>query len=535
MAHMSMESAQLKVAALVVGAGPAGLACAIQLARRSAGTRQILVLEKAAQLGGHLLSGAVLRPEALRRLLTPEEFAGLPLGPAVVRDTFHALLPRGSIRLSFLPPNMRMRGLPLVSVAQLGRGLGRIATNLGAEILVGQTADALVWDGDRVAGVVSGGERILADATVLAEGPAGLLTRELLARRPELAGPNLQTHALGLKEIVEVPENPAAVGTVIHTFGYPLGLGDYGGGFVYHVDATHVALGLAIALDYRQPALDPHELFRRWKRHPFVQRRIAGGQVVEYGARLVPEGGWHSLSRLAAPGAFIVGDAAGLVDAMELKGLHLAVASGQAAAEAILNGRDLRLEDVAGAEELRRTANYRAAFRAGLPLGMVAAGLAWLSGGRVPWGRLPQRDERSCLRPVAGPLPPGAPPPEGPLDLGLDSDLYLAHLTSDRRRTHRDPRRRHVPRMLPALRRPLRAVLPRRGLRGRCGRRGHSRPAGKLPAMPLLHPQVPVRQHPLGNAATRRRPRSPQHLGAGPRRKRSCTGRQEFAKVRAVV
>jgi len=428
MAHMSMESAQLKVAALVVGAGPAGLACAIQLARRSAGTRQILVLEKAAQLGGHLLSGAVLRPEALRRLLTPEEFAGLPLGPAIVRDTFHALLPRGSIRLPFVPPNMRMRGLPLVSVAQLGRGLGRIATDLGAEILVGQTADALVWDGDRVAGVVSGGERILADATVLAEGPAGLLTRELLARRPELAGPNLQTHALGLKEIVEIPENPAAVGTVVHTFGYPLGLGDYGGGFVYHVDATHVALGLAIALDYRQPALDPHELFRRWKWHPFVQRRIAGGQVVEYGARLVPEGGWHSLSRLAAPGAFIVGDAAGLVDAMELKGLHLAVASGQAAAEAILNGRDLRLEDVAGAEGLRRTANYRAAFRAGLPLGMAAAGLAWLRGGRVPWGRLPQRDERSCLRPVAGPLPPGAPPPEGPLDLGLDSDLYLAHL-----------------------------------------------------------------------------------------------------------
>ena len=428
MARMSMGSAQLNVDALVVGAGPAGLACAIHLARRSAGSRQILVLEKAVQLGGHLLSGAVMRPEALRRLLTPEEFAGLPLGPAVVRDTYHALLPRGSIRLPFVPPNMRMKGLPLVSVSQLGRGLGRIATDLGAEILMGQTADALAWDGDRVAGVVSGGERIRADVTVLAEGPAGLLTRELLARRPERTGPNLQTYSLGLKEIIEIPGNPAAVGTVAHTFGFPLGLDVYGGGFIYHVDATHVALGLAIALDYRDPALDPHELFRRWKRHPFVRRQIAGGKVVEYGARLAPEGGWHSLPRFAAPGAFVVGDAAGLVDTMELKGLHLAVASGQAAAEAILNGGDLRPEDVAGHDGLRRTANYRAAFRAGLPVGMAAAGLAWLSGGRVPWGRIAQRDERTCLRPVAGPLPAHAAPDAGPLDLGLDSDLYLAHL-----------------------------------------------------------------------------------------------------------
>ena len=425
---MQSTHAQLKVDGLIVGAGPAGLACAIRLARESNGSRQILVLEKSAQLGGHLLSGAVLRPEVLRTLLTPGEFASLPIGPAVVRDTFHALLPKGSVRLPFVPPRMRMKGLPLVSVSQLGRALGKIAADLGVEILTSQTADALVWEGDRIVGVETHDEQILSPATVLAEGPAGLLARELYARHPELLGPNLQTYALGLKEIIEIPENPEAVGAVAHTFGFPLDLGVYGGGFIYHLDATHVALGLAVAIDYADPATYPHALFRRWKRHPFVQRQIAGGKVVEYGARLVPEGGWHSLPRFETPGAFVVGDAAGLVDAMELKGLHLAVESGMAAANAILRGGSVRMEDMPSLEALRLTANYRAAFRAGLPVGMAAAGLAWVTGGLVPWGRLAQRDERACLRPAGGKTPPRGEPDDGPHDLGLDSDLYLAHL-----------------------------------------------------------------------------------------------------------
>ena len=425
---MHSSQAHLKADVLVVGAGPAGLACAIRLARESAGARRILVLEKSAHAGGHLLSGAVLRPEALHKLLTPAEFAALPLGPVVVRDSFHALTPARSFRLPFVPPKMRMQGLPLVSAAALGRALAQIATDLGAEILTGQTADALAWAGDRVAGAASGGETILAPVTVLAEGPAGLLTRELFARHPELRGKNLQTHGLGLKEIVEVPANPDAVGSVAHTFGFPLGLDVYGGGFIYPFDATHVALGLALALDYVDPAVHPHELFRKWKRHPFVQARIAGGRAIEYGARLVPEGGWHSLARLDAPGAFVIGDSAGLVDTMELKGLHLAVESGLAAAAAIVRGGPIRMEDIPALEGLRRTANYRAAFRAGLPVGMAAAGIAWLTGGRIPRGRLAQRDERTCLRPNGGQAPAPAAPDNGPLDLGLDSDLFLAQL-----------------------------------------------------------------------------------------------------------
>ena len=423
-----MNPSHLKADVLIVGAGPAGLACAIRLARESREARRIVVLEKSAHAGGHLLSGAVMRTDALRRLLTPSEFDFLRLGPVVVRDSFHALTPQVSIRLPFVPPKMRMKGLPIVSVSALGQALAQIAGDLGVDILTGQTADALVWEGDRVAGVATHDETVLAPVTVLADGPAGLLSRELYARHPELRGKNLQTYGLGLKEVCEIPSNPAAVGTVLHTFGYPLGLGIYGGGFLYHVDATHVALGLALALDYREPAVHPHELFRRWKRHPLVQRHVAGGQAVEYGARLVPEGGWHSLPSFSAPGAVVIGDAAGLVDVMELKGLHLAVESGMAAADAILRDSPLGPNDIPSLAGLRRTPNYRAAFRAGLPVGMAAAGLAWLTRGLLPAGRFAQRDERTCLQPIGPAAPTGPTPDQGPLDLGIDSDLYLAHL-----------------------------------------------------------------------------------------------------------
>ena len=425
---MHSGSGHLNTDVLIVGAGPAGLACAIRLARESKGALHIMVLEKSAHPGGHLLSGAVMRPKALNLLLTPSEWAAIPLESIVKRDSFHALVGNRSFRLPIVPSNMRMKGLPLVSVSALARSLCQIATNLGVEILMAQTANTLLWNGDRVTGVETQGDRILAPTTVLAEGPAGLLTRELLSRHPELNGRHLQTHGLGLKECFEIPENAEATGTVAHTFGFPLGLDVYGGGFIYHVDARHVALGLAMALDYTDPAVHPHEWFRQWKRHPFVQSHIAGGKVLEYGARLVPEGGWHSLSRLDAPGAFIIGDAAGLVDTMELKGLHLAIESGMAAANAILHGTPIRPEDIPSLDGLRRTANYRAAFRAGLPFGMAAAGLSWLSGGHLPWGRIAQRNERTCLHPAFLPPAPRDKADRNSSDLGLESDLYLAHL-----------------------------------------------------------------------------------------------------------
>lgn len=423
-----MSSNDLSVDVLIVGAGPAGLSCALHLQRDGA-ARQVLVLEKSAQLGGHLLSGAVLRADPLRRLLTPEEMTSVPLGPLVGNESLYFLRPRRAWRLPWIPPPMRMRGLPLVSASALGRALGQMARARGVEILTSQTADQLLWSGDRVIGVRSGGEQIRAAVTVLAEGPAGRLTREVLERHPAIAGRNLQTHGLGLKEIIEIPPCPEMVGTAWHTFGFPLAASVYGGGFLYQFDEHHVALGLVMALDYTDPLLQVHESFRRWKRHPLVQRRIAGGKVMEYGARLVPEGGWHSLPQLQAPGVLLIGDTAGLVDAMELKGLHLAIESGMAAAEAIRGGQPLRLEHIPSAQVLRRTANFRASFRGGLGAGLGATALIWLTRGRLPFGCLPQRNERTCLHPLRRPVAlPVSPPDQGPVDLGVDSDLFHARL-----------------------------------------------------------------------------------------------------------
>ncbi len=422
-------SSQIRVDVLIVGAGPAGLACAIHLQRLAQGRRRIVVLEKSAQIGGHLLSGAVIRPDSLAQLLTPNELQRIPLGPPVTRDTFHALGPGGALRLPFVPPKMRMRGMRLASFSQIGSALADVASQLGVEILTSQTADSLIWEQDRVAGVNTQGDQILASTTVLAEGAGGLLARELLERHPDLRGPNPPSHSLGLKEIIEIPSNPQAVGTVAHTFGFPLGLDIYGGGFLYHFDETHVALGLALALDYRDPAASAHELFRQWKRHPFVQKHIAGGETVAYGAKLVSEGGWYSLPQFSAPGALLIGDAAGLVDTMELKGFHLAIESGIAAARAIRRGDGvISRADIPSLEGLRRTRNYRAAFRWGLPAGIAAAGLNWLTGGMLPAGRWTPREERSSLRPGKRPAALRGEPDNGPLDLGVESALFRAHL-----------------------------------------------------------------------------------------------------------
>jgi electron-transferring-flavoprotein dehydrogenase len=422
---------------LFVGAGPAGLAGAIRLAqlvRADAesggrlGELEIGVLEKAASLGDHCLSGAVVDPRPLRRLFpdTPEH--ELPLYGTVEHERFYWLSERGQRRLP-LPPEMHNRGNRVGSICEIVRWLGERAAAAGVNLFEGFPAASLLVDGRRVIGVrtaPSGLDRtgapgpgyvppadLTAKVTVLADGTRSPLVQAWTAWQG-VRSANPQIYALGVKELWRV-ERP--LDAVIHTLGWPLPRDAFGGSFVYPVGADAIALGLVVGLDYEQQNLDVHELLQRFKLHPLLAPSLAGGELSEWGAKTIPEGGLHSLpERLSGDGLLIVGDAAGLVNVAALKGIHYAMQSGILAAEAIF--RALGTGDVSAAtlqsydaslsaswihEDLVRTRNMRLAFKAGLWRGGLAAGLMSLTRGRFPGGRIAVADDAlTPRRPAPG-------------------------------------------------------------------------------------------------------------------------------------
>ena len=408
----------IKTDVLIVGAGPAGLATAISLKRRGFPGR-VVVLEKGRTVGAHVLSGAVIDPSGFKGLLSEDEIAGLPVEAKVTRESFRLILGPGmSLRIPWVPPMMRARGYPVGSLARIARHLADIAKSLGVEIYTGFAVTELIEESGRVVGARTGekgldaagtrkssylpGEDVRTGQVVLAEGAAGILTDRLIAAHG-LSGRRPQTYALGLREIVELPEAvPDSAGEILHTFGHPVDPFTYGGGFVYHLSDRRVAVGYAVGLDYRKAGLNPHELLRRYKETSAVRRHIAGGRVIAYGAKLIPEGGFYSMPRPCVPGALIVGDGAGLLDGLRIKGVHLALQSGMAAAAAIAAGA----EDAGGRylEELRMTRGYRevkrvrnvhGGFSRNALLGVLQAGLAWATFGRFPFWMVGSR-RRDC-------------------------------------------------------------------------------------------------------------------------------------------
>lgn len=402
---------------LVVGAGPAGLAAAIALKRgerkRAGGGRplRVLVLDKGRSVGSHALSGAIIDPSGFAGLLSEEEMAALPVETHVTKESFRTLLCRGwSVKIPWVPPMMSSKGYPVGSLVKITRYLADIATREGVDIHTGYAVTELIEENGTVVGGRTGAkgvgkdgtkksnylapEEIRAKTTVLAEGGCGIVTGRLIAAR-NLHGARPQTYALGIKELIEVPAGTQKAGEVMHTFGWPSDFNTYGGGFVYHVSETQVAVGYAYALDYRRSDADPFELFRRFKSSKAVLRHIAGGKTVAYGAKVIPEGGYYSVPELSVPGALIVGDGAGLLDSLRIKGVHIAVQSGVAAAESILTGADYAtlLKRTSGWKEMKRVRNVRAGFCYGLPFGVAAAGLAWLTRGLFPFFRVPGLEE----------------------------------------------------------------------------------------------------------------------------------------------
>ena len=341
---------------VVVGAGPAGLSAAIrlkQLAAEAGSELSVVVLEKGSEVGAHILSGAVIDPIGLNRLIPDWKAKGAPVETEVTEDRFYYLGPAGALRIPnlIMPPLMGNHGNYIVSLGNLCRWLGEQATELGVEIYPGfAAAEVLYDDKGAVTGVATGdmgigkngeptdrftrGMELRGKYTIVAEGARGSLTKHLLARYKLAEGRDPQKFGIGLKELWEVRPEMHRPGLVQHTLGWPLDNSTGGGSFLYHYGQNLVSVGFVVHLNYVDPYLSPYGEFQRFKTHPFIRDTFEGGKRIAYGARALSEGGWQSIPRLVFPGGVLVGCAAGFMNVPRIKGSHNAMLSGMAAAEA---------------------------------------------------------------------------------------------------------------------------------------------------------------------------------------------------------
>ena len=365
---------------LIVGGGPSGMAAAIklkQLADEKGSDLSICLLEKSAEVGAHILSGAVIEPRALNELLPNWEELGAPLKTAVKRDELHMFNETGSIKFPgfMIPPAMHNKGNYIVSLSNVIRWLGEQAEALGIEIYPGFAGAEVLYNEDgSVKGVatpnngvdVEGnrkpsfepGMELHAKYTVFAEGSRGQLGKELIAKFELDKDADPQHYGIGFKELWEVKPENHDLGAVIHGSGWPLSKGTSGGAFMYHLDGNLVTLGLIIDLNYSNPHLSPFDEFQRMKHHTEFAKVLEGGKRIGYGARALTKGGWNSLVKMSMPGALMVGCDAGTLNSAKIKGTHTAMKSGMIAAEVLF-------EHLSGGGEAGQTlSQFDDAFRA---------------------------------------------------------------------------------------------------------------------------------------------------------------------------
>jgi electron-transferring-flavoprotein dehydrogenase len=390
---------------LIVGAGPAGLSCAIRLKQLNP-ELNVCVLEKAAAVGAHALSGAVIEPGPLDALAPEWRQSPPEICVPAVRDEFRLLTRKGSMRLP-LPPQLHNRGNFIISLGLLTPWLAQKAESVGVDVFPGFAAAVpLITTDGIVTGVQLGdmgigkdgkpgpnytpGAEIRARTTVVAEGARGSLAKQLIRRFGLDARSSPQSYGLGMKELWQLPEGRVQPGLIQHTLGWPLDSGTYGGSFIYHLDKNRVYVGFVVGLDYTDPRLMPFEAFQQFKHHPAVKPLLEGGEILAAGARTIAAGGWQSIPRLEMPGALLIGDAGGGVNVPKIKGVHQAIRSGMLAAEHLAEtgdpaGFDARWRASPGGQELRSVRNFKPAFKRGLWFGIANAGLETATGGRTPW------------------------------------------------------------------------------------------------------------------------------------------------------
>ncbi|HVZ06148.1 MAG TPA: electron transfer flavoprotein-ubiquinone oxidoreductase [Hyphomicrobium sp.] len=341
---------------VIVGAGPAGLAAAIRLKQKAAAAGSeisVVVVEKGSEVGAHILSGAVIDPVGINKLIPDWKERGAPIETPVTEDVFLVLGPEGDIRLPNwpMPPLMKNHGNYIVSLGAVCKWLGEQAVDLGVEIYPGFAAAEILYDeSGAVVGIATGdmgigrdgqpnesfvrGMELHAKYTLIAEGARGSLSKRLIRHFDLAKGHEPQKYGIGLKELWRIAPEKHRPGYVQHTFGWPLNNNTGGGSFLYHYGDNLVSVGFVVHLNYENPYLSPYAEFQRFKTHPAIRGVFEGGKRIGYGARAITEGGWQSMPDLVFPGGALLGCAAGMVNLPRIKGSHNAMLSGMAAADA---------------------------------------------------------------------------------------------------------------------------------------------------------------------------------------------------------
>lgn len=422
-----IQREEMEVDVLIVGGGSAGLSAAIKFQQMVQAHNEknadnpiepmVVVLEKASEVGAHSLSGAVMNPSALEDLIPDYKEKGCPILSEVTKEAVYYLGDDYQVKAPILPPPFKNHGNKVISISQFNRWLGTQAEEMGVHVFAGFSAVEALYEGDKVIGVRTGdrgldkdgnpkdnfepGMIIKAGVTLFADGTRSPIFKKVSEKLNLREGKNPEVFELGVKEVIQLPKGKGVAGEVIHTLGFPLRKG-IGGTFVYGLPDDQIIVGLCAYLDTEDPLLDPHRELQKLKTHPFFRKKLEGGEVIGYGGKTLPAGGWYSMPKLYHHGMMVSGDAASMVDVKKLKGVHLAMKSGTLAgetafeayligdySESVLEAYDRKIHNSFVKEELWQTRNFHQTISKGVFASAPEIALQEITGGRGLFDNMP--------------------------------------------------------------------------------------------------------------------------------------------------